>query len=327
MSIAPGLPTLALLSNEPENHAATIPSPPPRPGLGFLYFPPFRVQGYSVAGEESFVHIPELDLCFDVGRTAKPMLPSHFVALTHGHMDHSAGIAYYFSQRHFQGMGEEGAIVCPEALGGPIQRLMAAWIDIEGQRTPHKIIPMKPEEEVQIKPHIFLRAFQVNHRVPALGYTVVEKRSKLKEQYLGLPQQKLVEMKKSGTQITYIKEVPMVAYTGDTLPGSFLERSDVAHAKILLCECTFFEAGHQPKAQVGGHMHADDIVQLVKTIPAENIVLTHLSRRTHLSELRQQLDRALTAEQRDRVHILMDHRTNRARYEQQMAEAADVKLS
>ena len=45
-----------------------IPKPPPKEGqLGFLYLPPYRIQGISVAGEQSVVHIPELDLVFDIG--------------------------------------------------------------------------------------------------------------------------------------------------------------------------------------------------------------------------------------------------------------------
>src|SRR6185369_3322405 len=77
---------------------------------GFLVVPPFRVQGVSIAGEETVVQVPELDVCFDIGRCPRLALSSNFVALTHGHMDHAAGIAYYFSQRNFQGMGE-GTII------------------------------------------------------------------------------------------------------------------------------------------------------------------------------------------------------------------------
>ena len=317
MSDAPRASTLARLTENASQPGVTIPEPPPRASLGFLYFPPYRVQGFSVAGEESFVQVPELDVCFDVGRAARPMLTSRYVALTHGHMDHSAGIAYYFSQRQFQGMGE-GTIVCPAALAQPIRRLMEAWVDVEAQRTPHKIIGLEPDGEIEIKPHIFLRAFPVRHPVPALGFTVVERRSKLREEFLGLPQAKLVQLKSEGTPITYELQVPLVAYTGDTAPGAFLERPDVAGAKILITECTFVEPGHQDKARIGKHLHVEDIARLVPHTTGQ-VVLTHLSRRTHLGEVKNQLDLLIPPEHRARVHILMDHRVNRARYEQQVA--------
>ena len=300
-----------------------LPEPARHGSYGFLYFPPYRVQGYSIAGEETFVQMPELDVCFDVGRAPRAMLTSNYVALSHGHMDHSAGIAYYFSQRNFQGMGT-GTLVCHTAMAEPIRRLMEAWVAVEAQRTPHRIVGLAHGQELEIKKHIFLRAFDVNHTVPALGFAVVEKRSKLREQFAGLPQEKLVELKKAGQEITYIKEVPIVAYLGDTAPGDFFSRPDVASANILIVECTFVEDGHESKAKVGKHLHILDIAQILRSTSVQHVVLTHLSRRTHLGHVKQQLDRIIPPEHRGRVHLLMDHRVNRARYERQLAEDAQT---
>lgn len=304
--------------------ANVIPSDPPRtPPAGFLYFPPFRVQGYSIAGEETFVQIPELDICFDIGRACRTALTSNYVALSHGHMDHAAGLAYYFSQRHFQGMGE-GTVLCHPSLEGPIRRLMDAWVDIEAQRTPYHVIAMDPDgpsAELEIKNTYFLRAFATSHTVPSLGYVMVEKRSKLREEYVGLPQSELVRIKESGQAITYIKEVPLVAYMGDTSPGPHFQRPDVANAQILITECTFTEADHQDRAKVGKHLHISDIAKMMDALNNQAIVITHLSRRTHLGDARHAIDLAIPAPHRDRVHLLMDGRANKMRYEKQLADA------
>lgn len=298
-----------------------IPEEPARQSsYGFLYLPPYRVQGFSIAGEETFVQIPELDVCFDIGRAPRLALTSNFVALSHGHMDHAAGIAYYYSQRHFQGMGT-GTILCHPTLADPIRRLMTAWIDIEAQRTPHHVVAMEPgtpSGEVEIKNHIYLRAFPTDHTVPSLGFVVVERRSKLREEFLGLPQDKLVELKKTGQDITYVKEVPLVAYMGDTGPGEHFRRPDVANARILITECTFIDPGHRDRARVGKHLHIADIAELLHGLNNEHVVLTHLSRRTHLGQARQQLDKLIPAPFREKLFILMDGRTNRERYQQQL---------
>lgn len=298
-----------------------IPNEPPRqPQLGFLFVPPYRIQGISVAGEESFVHIPELDLCFDLGRAPKAMLSATHVALTHGHMDHTAGIAYYFSQRYFQDM-TGGTVYCPRALEKPLLDLMAAWVNVEAQRTPHQIVGLDYEEMVQIKNHIFLRAIPTAHTVPSLGYVVVEKRSKLREEFVGLPQEKLVELKNAGQEITRTLEIPLIAYTGDTAWGTHFDRPDLLESKILITECTFLEPGHRNRAGVGKHLHLDHIVQLLEMSKAEAVILTHLSRRTHMGQARKEVFAAIPKQHHDRLFILMDGRTNKQRYDQQKLAA------
>lgn len=296
--------------------------PPRRPQLGFLYVPPFRIQGLSIAGEESVVQVPELDVCFDIGLCPRAALNSNYVALSHGHMDHSAGLVYYFSQRHFQGMGA-GTLICHPQLERPVRSIMAAWVELEAQRTPFNVIPLEPEQQLEIKNHIFLRAFATKHTVPSLGYIVIEHRSKLRPQYVGLPQEKIVELKHSGVEITEVHEVPLVCYTGDTAWGEHFERADVLAARILITECTFLEPAHRQRASVGKHLHLDHIVSLLERTTAEAVVLTHLSRRTHLASVREALELAIPARHRDRLYVLMDGRTNRKRYEQQFAEALE----
>src|SRR5262249_6057583 len=75
--------------------SAMIPKPPPREGsLGFLYLPPFRIQGTSIAGEATCIQVPELDVCFDMGACPRAVLSSRVVAVSHGHMDHIGSLAY-----------------------------------------------------------------------------------------------------------------------------------------------------------------------------------------------------------------------------------------
>lgn len=297
---------------------------PPEPQrdlpYGFLFFPPLRVQGYSIAGEESFVQIPEMDVCFDIGRAPRLALTSNYVALTHGHMDHAAGLAYYFSQRHFQGMGA-GTVVCPEPLAGPIRKLMEAWIDVEAQRTPYKVLGVEPMGEIEIKKHHFLRAFPTVHTVPSLGYALVEKRSKLRQEFTGMPQEKLLELKQQGREITYIKEVIHASYLGDTAPGPQFLLPEVSQARILITECTFLEPDHRDKAKIGKHLHLADLAAMLPHLKAEAIVLTHLSRRSHLGEVKRFIEEAIPADQRERIFLLMDNRLNRARYQRQLDEA------
>jgi len=304
-----------------------IPKPPPRDGsLGFLYLPPFRVQGYSVAGEATSINIPEMDVCFDMGMAPRSALAAKFCALSHGHMDHVGGLAYWCSQRNFQGMGP-GTILCDARIENDVRGMMDGFQNLERQKTPYELIPLEHEQEIQIKNNIMLRAFHTEHTAPSSGYVIIEKRTKLKEHLVGLPQEKLRDMKQKGEDIVNHLEVPLLAYTGDTLPGAHLLRDDVRKAQIIISECTFFEPDHRERAKIGMHMHVDDLVEWLKLTECEHMIVVHLSRRTHLGHARKQLVQQAGRELASKVHFLMDHRTNRARYEDQADEARRLEES
>lgn len=298
-----------------------LPKPPPREAsIGFLYIPPYRVQGISVAGEVTCVQIPELDVCFDIGASPRAVLSSKYIALSHGHMDHIGGLAYYFSQRRFQGMGT-GTVICDARIASALRRMIEGYIDLEQQKTPFEIIALDHEEQVEIKNNIFLRAFHTDHTCPSIGFSIIENRSKLRPEFLGLPQEKLKELKNRGEKITRTLEIPLIAYIGDTLPGPHLVREDVRKAKIVISECTFFEAEHKERAKIGKHLHVDDIIEWLGVLEADALVLTHLSRRTHLGYARDRVEEMAKPELVEKILFLMDHRTNRVRYEQQLEEA------
>ena len=298
-----------------------LPSQPiqqPRPG--FLFLPPYRVQGYSIAGEATCVEVPELSLCFDIGTCPRSALSCDWLALTHGHMDHTACVAYWASQRHFLGM-KPGRILCHPRMADAVRGVMRAWVDLERQRTPHEVVAIEPDQEVPLKGNVVLRAFKTRHTPSSLGYLAVEQRSKLRPELVGLSQDQIVARKQAGEEVTETFEHSLVAFTGDTAWGAHLEREDVLAARILIAECTFTDPGDASRAKAGKHLHLGDIRKLLETSQAEHIVLTHLSRRQHMGLARRQVMEALGEAAEGRVHILMDSRTNKLRWEAQQVAA------
>ncbi|MBX3382049.1 MAG: hypothetical protein KF864_00935 [Phycisphaeraceae bacterium] len=297
-----------------------LPKPPPRePSLGFLYCPPLRVFGQSVAGESTCVQIPELDLGFDIGSCPRAMLPSKHLAISHGHMDHIGGLAYFCSQRRFQGMGT-AKVVCDERLAPSIKRMMDGYVDLERQRTPYELIALKADQPLEIKNNMLLRGFPVEHTCPAFGYTVCEKRTKLKPEFADVPQEKLRELKERGVEITRSFEIPLVAYTGDTAPGPHLIREDVRKAQVLITECTFMEPDHKERARVGMHMHVDDLAEWLRIVESQWVIVLHVSRRTDMMMARQRIAQVAGEALAQKVLFLMDYKANRERYEQQLAQ-------
>jgi ribonuclease Z len=293
--------------------------PPQEARLGFVYSQPFRIQGVSVAGEQAVVHVPELDLAFDIGLCPRPVLAAQTIALSHAHMDHVAGLPYWFSQRFFQKMPNQGRCLAHPKVVEPLRRMMASWVDLERQRTPHEIIPIEPGAEFQLRPNTFIRAIEVSHTVPALAFVVIERRSKLREEFTGFPQDKLRELRGQGVEITRTIDIPLVAYTGDTEPGEFLFREEFRQAQVVVTECTFFEDEHRDRARIGKHMHVEDLRPLFEAWTAKDIVIVHVSRRTLMPYARERIERVAGPARAPSVHLLMDHRANKARHEAQVA--------
>lgn len=269
-----------------------------------------RIIGYSVAGEETVVGAPELNVCFDVGRAPQEILSIDHVFLTHGHMDHSAGLAYYFSQRNFVG-NAPGTVICPHPLVQPIKDLMRVWSQIEGHLSPHKVIGISAGETFDIRRGLKAKAFDVNHRVAALGFSIIDVRHKLKQEYANLSGPELVGLKKQGVAIEHQVEVPLIAFCGDTAEGAWLDLEIVRQAKVLVLECTFFEADHIRRAREGYHLHVRDVARMLMKLPNEHIVLHHVSRRTSIGEAKRMLADLLDPSIMDRVTFLMDFRKAR----------------
>ncbi len=290
--------------------------PPGDQRVGFIYAPPWRIQGISVGGEQTIIQIPELGLNFDIGLCPRIGIAAPYTALSHGHMDHVAALPYWFSQRSFMKLGG-GTCFCHPELAGPLRKMMAGWIDVENQQTPHTITSIAPGETLLLKPSLGLKALSASHTVPALSYVAFERRSKLRPEFHGLPQTKLRELKSNDQVITVTVDVPLVAYTGDTEMNASLVSTDFCESKVVVTECTFFEDDHVDRAKHGRHLHVDHLRELMTVWKAETVVLGHLSRRSTLETVRKKLIEKL-GDDAERVCILMDHHSNRMRYESQV---------
>jgi len=270
-----------------------------------------EIIGYSVAGEETVVAIPQLDVCFDVGKAPDQIIPINHILLTHGHMDHSAGIAYYLSQRNFCGQSP-GTVLAPENLLAPIKQIIGASARLDGNQIPAKLVGVKAADEYQIKPNLITRVFPTKHSSGSVGYSIIEKRKKLKSEYLRLTGPQIVELKKQGIEIDYPVEIPIVTYIGDTQYVDFSQLEYIAKSRILIAECTFYEDEHAGRAEAGRHMHVTEFAELLKKLQNEHIIITHTTQRTPIQEIRKILKETVPPDKFEKVILFMDRRYRRS---------------
>ena len=277
----------------------------PSHNLASVKIDELEITGYTFAGEETVVAVPMLDVCFDIGKAPEQAIAINNVLLTHGHMDHSAGFAYYLSQRNFCGMSA-GTILAPQILLAPMQKIINAWADLDGNPIPNNLIGVKPGDEEQIKPNLFARVFPTKHSRGAVGYSIIEKRKKLKAEYIGLNAKQIVELKKQKVEIDHILELPIITYLGDTQYVDFSQLDYIAKSKILVAECTFYEGEHTDRAQAGRHMHVDELAGLLEKMQNEHIIITHTTLRTPMWEVRKILQKSLPSDIYKKIILLMD---------------------
>ncbi len=272
-----------------------------------LTFGPFTVCGYSVAGEETVVQVPELNICFDIGRAPQFSLNSDILCISHGHMDHVAGLAYYISQRHFQGL-KPPTILVPYEIADAVDDMLLSWRRIERQQTPYDLIEMRPGQMYRVRKDFGIRAVRTHHGGPSLGYAALQIRHKLKDEYRDLDGEAIRKLKEAGTEIQYVREVPVVTYLGDTGPGPVWKDPDVVESQILLTECTFYEDDHLRTAKAGRHLHAADFAGYLPRLNCEAIVVLHVSRRTGISRAKRLLSKYCGDDAGlQRVQFLLDH--------------------
>jgi len=282
----------------------------------------YELLGYSVAGEETVVAIPTLDVCFDVGKAPDQLLAVNNMLISHCHMDHVAGIAYYCSQRDFRKMAP-GRVFLHESRAHLVDELLDFWGRFDGTHPPVDLVSMRGGREFELRRNLFAYAFETNHTRHSLGYTIVDRRQKLKPEYLKLSSPEIVALKKKGEEITTTVNVPLVTYLGDTAEGEFQSLPCVRQSKILITECTFFEKEHLDRARAGRHFHIDRMAPWLNELENEHIVLTHLSQRTHIGEAKRILREKLKPEMAEKVTILMDRPRFQGRKQENRIEKAE----
>jgi ribonuclease Z len=261
------------------------------------------VEGWSRAAVQSYWRVPELKIGFDLGAHPWDFMGTPTWLLSHVHLDHVAALPVYVARRRMMRM-EPPVIYLPAYAVEDVRRLLLVLQRLDRGRMLCDLRGIEAGAEFELSREHVVTAFATSHTIPSLGYVVWDRRFKLKEEYHGLPGDRIRDLRQSGVAVTREARTPLLAYTGDTSPAGLDACPAAFQAKILISELSFIRPNHRrEKIHKFGHMHLDDYLERADRFENELLIWAHLSTRYHPQEVRRLVESKLPPGLRERVRL------------------------
>jgi ribonuclease Z len=261
---------------------------PPGRGRVSLEAAGIPIEGVSIAGHESFYKLPGFRTLLEFGRAPEDVVGYATVCVSHGHLDHMAGLAHFASRRRLARLPSASVFV-PAETAPHVARWVKACEQLEHIDYEIEVVPVAPGDRISLRNDLELTVLPGRHRVPTVGYLFSEVRHKLLDELTGKSGPQIAALRSSGAAVTRREEIPLLAYPGDCGEEIFEACPELFRARVLLLECSFLFPEDLDRAREYAHIHLDDILARAGRFENEAVVLTHFSQRYSPGEIRQAL--------------------------------------
>lgn len=282
--------------------------------------PGTTLRGCSIAGVATYLQVPELDTCFDMGECPISALSLNHVFLTHAHGDHWRCLSRHWALRRMIGIEREPVYYLPMELVDPFLDLFRAEMRFEG--VPQEdmelpvVVPVPAGGDpipLRYRRDLSFTAFEVTHTAPSLGYTLRRVKRKLRPEFHGVPGHELARLRSEGVEIDREVQDPLVTFLGDHTAETLVREAHIWRSPILVVEATFLHPGEEDQAHRRGHTHLSEVAAVLRdrctagpdALRCEHLVLKHFSMRYTADEARAAVAAAIPPEFGGTVHPLV----------------------
>jgi ribonuclease Z len=265
---------------------------------------PLPLAGFSTAGVETAVEVPSLGLVLDIGRCSRTAVNQPVVLISHGHLDHVGAVVQHAARRAMMNMGDSTYVV-PAAIAADVERLFGAAGTLDGGAVQRRIVPLDVGEELPLGKGRFVRPFQTFHRVPSQGYTVWERRRRLREAFRHLEGPELGRLRRAGEEVDEAHDVPLLSFTGDTRVEVLEQTPELQRSETLIIEASFLDDRVAvADARAMGHVHLDELIARAELLTQRDVVLCHFSARYTAEEIARFVTQRMPDQTGARVRLL-----------------------
>lgn len=269
-----------------------------------------ELSAFSISGLATYVVVPSFDACFDLGHCSVAASHQRNVLLSHVHQDHALGVVRHLALRSMHG-AKPSRIFVPEESRDALLEVLRAHERMD-QRTPQDLDTMvrgvAADEVFALSPHRTVRAFDVTHRIASRGYTVTERRRKLRAHLLGQPGEAIRAARERGEELYDYHDETLFTYIGDSTLETLLRHPEVGESAVLFLEATHLPGTSRDVSAKYGHTHLEELADLYardpRALSSPHIVLKHFSMKYHRRDIEEALV-GLPSGLRERVTLLV----------------------
>lgn len=264
---------------------------------------PLTLIGRSRAGDATSFWLKELDWILDCGCIVAAGRKPRVVLISHTHQDHVSSLT------HLRADDRPPQVYLPLVAAPYVGEYMQAHRNMtecrntsNGAASDFCLNPMLPSQEFHVQQgrQFHVKTVSCCHRIDCLGYSIFEKKFRLKQEYKSLSGREIGSLHRQGVTVKEAVLDPVVCFLGDTTHKIFDTHPEILHDhRIIILECTFLHEQDLDRAAETTHMHWKYLEPVVRSHPDTFFVLIHFSLKYKSLEILQ------TFSEYDNVHPML----------------------